>query len=156
MDLSDDLLEQQFGQQFVRGAIIRFEFDAFSNPKRAHAVGAKFAIVLNAPSVSDPAYLALTTSKTGFFDKTHQFDAVILRIPVGEYDCFPLPTIIPFRDTPSAVTRAQLFEQFRRKRMTFVGTLSGQHIAEMDRVIHHTPYIRPNLKQFILPDPPES
>ncbi len=63
MKLPAELLKQQFHSRLVRGAIIRFEFDAFLDPKKK-SPGPKFAVVLNRVDVTDPIYLALTTSRS--------------------------------------------------------------------------------------------
>jgi hypothetical protein len=38
MKLPAELLEQQFRTKLIRGAIIKFEFDAFADPKRRRQV----------------------------------------------------------------------------------------------------------------------
>jgi hypothetical protein len=149
MKLPAELLKQQFPAKLVRGAIIKFEFDAFVDPKRK-GPGPKFAVVLNRSDVTDPIYLALATSKVEPYDKAAQFAGVVLMLDANEYSCWPLRTAIPFRADPAAVLRAKLEQQFLDERLTFVGTLTAAHLQRVDNIVASCPFIRPNLKPFLL------
>ena len=150
MKLPDELLDEQFASQLVRGVIIRFQFGGFLDTKKL-GPGPKFAVVLNRPDVSDPVYCALATSKVLAYNKTKQFDAVILRIKAGEYPCFPLETVIPFRDDPTQVSRTKLRQQFGIGAMSIECQLTDAHLQAINAMINGSPYIQPRFKQFILP-----
>jgi len=149
MKLPAELLKQQFHLKLIRGAIIRFEFDAFLDPKKK-TPGPKFAVVLNRADVSDPIYLALTTSKVEPYDKVAQFKSVVIVLEAGEYACWPVRTAIPFRADPVGVPRAKLEQQFLDQRLSFVGTLTEVHVDRMNAIITGSPFIRSNLKPFLL------
>ena len=150
MKLPAELLRKQFPSKLVRGAIVRFEFQAFADPKRT-GPGPKFAIVLNRADVQDPVYLALTTSKVEPYDKTTQFDGVVMKFAAGEYGCWPLRTVVALRDNPTEASRTRLEQQFVDGRLSFVGSLTAPHLARLDGIIQTCPFISPNLRQFLLP-----
>jgi hypothetical protein len=150
MKLPAELLKQQFPTKLVRGAIIKFEFEAFVDPRKK-GPGPKYAVVLNRSDVSDPIYLALATSKVEPYDRTPQFASVVFMLDAGEYSCWPLRTAIPFRADPIAVPRAKLEEQFLDGRLTFAEVLTDVHMQRVGKIIAGCPFIRPNLKPFLLP-----
>ena len=61
------------------------------------------------------------------------------------------PTAIPFRADPVAVPRVRLEEQFLDERLTFVAALRDAHLQHVDKIVANCPFIRPNLKPFLLP-----
>lgn len=150
MKLPAELLKQQFPARLVRGAIIKFEFDAFVDPRKK-GPGPKYAVVLNRSDVCDPIYLVLATSKIEPYDKAPQFASVVLMLDAGEYACWPLRTAIPFRADPVAVPWAKLEEQFLDERLTFVAALTNAHLQRVDQIVASCPFIRPNLKPFLSP-----
>src|SRR5579871_5338796 len=141
MKLPAALLKQQFPSKLVRGAVIRFEYHGFVDPAKK-GPGPKFGVLLNRPGVTDPLYLVLTTSKTASYE-IKQFDNVVLRINAGAYEFWGLPTVIPLRDNPVELLRATLEQQFVDGRLAFVGALTPEHLAELDAIIRHNPYIKP-------------
>jgi hypothetical protein len=106
---------------------------------------------LNRADVTDPIYLALVTSKVEPYDKLAQFKGAVIMCAAGAYGCWPLRTAIPFRADPVEVHQARLLQQFVDGRMTFVGTLTAADLAQIDAVIAASPFIRPNLRPFLLP-----
>jgi hypothetical protein len=147
MKLPDGLLLKQFVKRVVRGTILRFEFDNWGNAAKTDP-GPKFGVVLNRPDVSDPIYLALTTSKV---EKYAAFGAVVVTVEIGEYDCFDRRTLIPFRSDPQAVPRQKLEEQIVAGKLTFVGDLTPAHLASVDKIIREGVYVSANLIPLITP-----
>lgn len=142
--------EGSFDQRLVRGAIIRFTFDEFSDPDRPDP-GPKFAIVLNNPAVTEPIYLVLTTSNVHVYEDKPQFKHVLVYFFPGEYG-FKLRTVVPFRDNPIERRRDVLRSQHKGGELTFHGMLIPLHLDRVNAAIRDTPYIRRNLKPFISPD----
>lgn len=148
MKLPSSWLHSQFDGFITRGGIIRFHAEDLQDPD--HPGGkTKFAIVLNQTLPASEIFYVFTTSKVEFYDKHTQFEQAIIRIPAKFYDCFPLPTIIPFRNVHSIDVK-KLKAQYVAQRLTFCGQLNSDHTTQMDGIIKAGFFISPRMRKQIL------
>lgn len=144
-----DLLQKQFDGIIKRGSIIRFLAKDLADP--AYPDGkTKFAIVLNQVFPASEILYVFTTSNPDFYNKNKRFEAAIIRVPAATYGCFPLDTIIPFRDVYS-IEVGKLKEQYVSGRLTFCGELTLEHLERMDAIIKDGWFVSPRMQKRILP-----
>lgn len=147
MDLPAHLLEGTFESFLKRGAIIRFWVAPEDLKDNNWPDGKpKYAVVLNVNCAEAEILYVFTTSQDHPAFK--RFEHVLIRVPVGTYDCFTLDTIISFREI-GMVRLEKLQQQYGEKKMTFCGTLSPAHVEHMDTIIKISQ--SPNVKRRILP-----
>lgn len=150
MKLPASVLSKQFDVRLTRGTILRFEFNEWNDPAKVDP-GPKFAVVLNNSNVTDPIYLALTTSKVGQYKQSNKHAGAVMLIAPGTYECFPIETAIMFRHDPVEVAREQLSGQIHVGKLTFVGDLTAADLARMDTIIIQSRALSPWLIELIKP-----
>jgi hypothetical protein len=148
IQLPDDWLKQQLAGFLRRGTIIKFPPDDLAVQKYDGQM--KYAVVLNAVCPAPEILYVFTTSNPSFFDKHTQFEPALIRVPAGAYDCFPLDTIIPFRDIQS-IPLTGLEHHYANGRLKICGQLDEGHMTRMDEIIRETLFIPPRVQPRILP-----
>ena len=125
-----------------RGAVIRVEQYPFlyTGPRD------KFLVLLNLRfSVEAPLYCVLTTSHP----ERNPFPHLALVVPRGTIPFFPDETAIQCREV-HPVDYAFLAERYADGRLTFVGALPDEIIAQLNRILGGSPYLAPAIARDIL------
>ena len=147
IQLPPEYLLEQFNRFLRRGAVFRFVVEDFDDPARRP--GPKFGVVLNVDLPADDILYVFATSQLGFYEANTQFNAVLLKIDPGVYDCFHVRTVFPFKDVRSVPFKS-LQRQYVKGDLTFPCRLSDEHVSEMDRLIRGSRFISPRLKRLIV------
>ena len=145
---SDDWLTSQFEGHIKRGVIIKFKPDDLDGPKNSGQ--SKLAIVLNGVCPAPKILYVFSTSQHAFYDRNRQYEQALIRVPAGTYEFLNKDTIFPFRNV-RAVCIERLHAQYKSNKLTFCGTLSDEHIRQMDEIITAGLFIHPRIKPQILP-----
>ena len=148
IQLPPEYLLEQFNRFLRRGVVFRFVVEDFDDPTRRP--GPKFGVVLNVDLPTEDVLYVFASSKLGFYEANPQFDAVLLNIDPGTYDCFHVRTVFPFKDVRS-VRVAMLQQQYLTGHLTFPCQLTIEHVREMDRLIRGSRFISPRSKRLIVP-----
>ena len=139
------LVELYFKGNYKRGAILRFQMKC-DDPARD--VRNKFAVVLNKDMHEDEALLLIPTSKIDKY-RSRYFDADVFRISPGQYECFPVATVISLREV-----RIEPIELLKDKAgkglLAFVGEMTDADMTEIDQKLAASKLIEGNILKRII------
>ncbi len=145
MALDSSIVELYFAGHYKRGAILRFQMKC-DDPARD--VRNKFAVVLNKDLSEGESIMLLATSQIQKY-KSPFFDADVLRLNPGQYDCFPVATIVSLREVH--IEPIKLLKDLAGKGLaTFVGAMTDADMTEIDQKLAASMLIEGNVLKRIL------
>lgn len=147
IDLPESTLRKQLNSQLTRGKLLKTEilFPPHLYYKRL--------ILLNNNFLEGDIYYILTTSKTDFFNKWGNYLGVkgnFIYVQKGQTSFNTNEDMIIDCRRIDVIKKEKLLENYKNKKLKFLGNIPKEIITEIDKIISVSRLISPKIKTHII------